>query len=199
MITEIIENSLDYDKFFNKFNSLKIIDLFSNEYNLIGGDENHSNSSFYHIILIIGIIIIIIGIYLCCEKNDYTSTDGIVSNITFDDTNVISLCKFNITYNVDNIQYSKIITVDKLSEPTKNIIKIYYKISDPNVMVLYDFNYIIIGLILVFIGLFLIIASVYNYGFINLNETIKTTTVNEPSFYVEKKNIDGIIYKKIKN
>lgn len=197
MIAEIIENSLDYDNFFNKFNSLKIIDLFSNELNLKGGNNNE-NSLYYHIILIMGIIIITIGIYLCCEKNDYASTDGIVSNITYDATGIISLCKFNITYNVDNIQYSKIITVDKLSEPTKNIIKIYYKVSDPNIMILYDFNYIIMGLILVIIGLFLIISSLYNYSFINLNETIKSTAINEPSFYDETKNIDGIIYKKSK-
>lgn len=176
----ITEYSLDTPKY-NKIDNIlnaRIIDMIKRENNMIGGFSTQDKPIMSNcIVLIISIIIIIVGIYLSLSKNDFVSTIGQVQNIVCDSSDSSdssnssnffnffdypSKCKFNLTYTVKNTQYSKIISIDKLSIPQTDQIEIYYKESEPNIIYLYNYNFYLIGLGLIFAGLFMLISSCNN-------------------------------------
>ena len=170
----IIEYSLNTPKYNENILGSKIIDMLKKESQLIGGSgESGDNLSYMSncIVLIIGIVVIIVGFYLCWNKNDFTSITGQIQNLTCNTSDFSSSeCKFNVSYTVGSTQYSKVITLDKLSAPSANTntITVYYKESDPNIMRLYNFNYSVIGIILVIIGAFVLISTLCCSNNINL-------------------------------
>ena len=190
----IIEYSLNTPTINDNILNLKIINMLRIENKMIGGTgDNYMNMSNY-IVILIGIIVIIVGFYLYWNKNDFTTTNGQVQNLSCETSNFNSQCKFNITYTVGSTQYSKVIQLDKSAVPTSNTITVYYKKSDPNVIRLYNFNYSIIGIILVIIGVFILISSIcctYNMNFIQESQT------TDSNIYTESKNSNGVVYTKI--
>jgi hypothetical protein len=187
----------------------KIITMLKKSNQQIGGDGTNLYPMTNCIVMIVGIIVIIIGFYLCWNKNDFTSVTGQIQNLSCDSdinsytnfyTNsyINSQCKFNVTYTVANTQYSKVITLDKLSAPNSstNTITVYYKESDPNIMRLYNFNYSVIGIILIIIGAFVLISSICCSDNINLIQS-DNKTQTESNLYSESKNINGVLYTKM--
>ena len=162
----------------------KIINMLKND-NIIGGgnsgsNSNSSSSSSYDIsnciVIIIGIILIIIGYYLYQSPNDWTSTDARVLNILCDQTSSsnLSKCNVNISYTINSIHYLKTISMEKSKIPSSSMITIYYQNSNPNIMRLYNFNYAIIGITLIVIGLFILIPLLFitNNSSSNILESI---------------------------
>jgi hypothetical protein len=145
-----------------------------------------------------------IGFYLCLNENDFISTNGQIQNISCNTSNNLTSnyftsnyytqCQFNLTYTVGSTQYSKVITIDKSSIPTQNTITVYYKESDPNVMRLYNFNYLMIGIILIIIGIFILISSIYFTNNINF---ISEPQVSESNLYTKSDNSIGVVYTKM--
>jgi uncharacterized membrane protein len=169
----------------------KIIDLIKNN-NMYGGNDN-SNDNSNCIIMIIGIIIIIIGFVLIYFKNNWIEVEAIIQNKSCDNKN--NECKINITYIINSIQYSKIITMAKTDSLNDSIIKIYYQESNPNIIQLYNLNYSIIGISLVIFGSFIFILSNYTS---NITEPIYNTSNIETNLYTDTINTDGmnIVYTK---
>ena len=208
----IIEYSLNTPKYHSNILDSKIINLLKRENLHMGGSgfENNSTNSTDCIVMIIGIIIIIVGFYLCWNKNDFISVNGQIKNVSCDTSNsnyfsnYFSECKFNITYIVDNVQYSKVVSLDKSSVPSTNTIPIYYKESDPNIMQLYNYNYSIIGIILIIIGAFVLISSLCcSSNLIQQLElqlqmqTQSETETTGTNLYSNSKNVNGILYTKM--
>lgn len=190
----IIEYSLNTPIINDNILNSKIINMIKRENQLIGGTGNNFMNTSNCIVIIVGIIVVMVGFYLCWNKNDFTTTNGLIQNISCDTSNFNSQCKFNITYTVGTTQYSKVITLDKSAAPTSNTITIYYKESDPNIMRLYNFNYSIIGIILIIIGAFVLISSICctnNMNFISESQT------SESNLYTKSKNSSGVVYTKI--
>ena len=156
-MSSITEYSLNTPIYNNNILNAKIIDMLKKENIMIGGSSSQNMSKC--IILIVSIIIIIIGFYLCWNKNDLVNTIGQVQNVSCNLSDISSECTYNLTYIVNNIQYSKNIILDKNLVPQTNTIQIYYKESDPNIMYLYNYNFSIIGLILIIVGSFILISS----------------------------------------
>lgn len=159
-------------------NELKILDLIKiqdQDYlSMIGGGFNNSNL----IIIIIGIIIIIIG-FILYWYNNWKSTNANVDSLMCDN----SQCKFNIIYNVNQTDYSKIITIDKINKPTTSQITVYYEDSNPNIVRLNNYNYI--GISLIILGILIFLIS------INFNNTIDNSS-SGIDVYQKTKNINGI-------
>lgn len=159
-----IEYSLNTPVFVNSYShsgsdilSKKIFDLAKSNNNLSGGGGGGFGLDMYNCIsLLISIIVVIIGFVFLWFKNDLIETEAIVKSQSCDTD---SECKINITYSVDNTQYSKIISMDKKNVPNTSIIKIYYQSSNPNSIQLYNLNYSIIGIGLIVIGIFIMIFS----------------------------------------
>jgi len=151
-----IEYSLNTPIFENETkNSLKILDLIKNsnadQYNMgnmIGGGLSNSNT----IVIIIGIIIIALG-FILYWYNNWKSTNATINSLICDNTQ----CKFNILYNVNNVNYNKIITLPISNKPTSSEITIYYEDTNPNVVRLSNYNYI--GISLIILGIFVFIIS----------------------------------------
>ena len=125
--------------------------------NIYGGGGYNNLNNYNMIIIISTILIITVGILLCLYKSDYKIIEATIINIFCDN---LSECKFNIIYTVNTIQYSKIIVLPKSNNTKKiinNIIPIYYKKSNPNIISLTDFNYLTIGLSLIVLGFFILI------------------------------------------
>ena len=199
----IMEYSLNTPKYEGNILNLKIINMLMKENQLIGGSGSGSGSADLSnmsncIILIVGIIVIIVGFYLCWTKNDFVGTSGQIQNLSCDTSEFSSQCKFNVIYTVGTIQYSKVITLDKSATPTTNpstnTITIYYKESDPNIMTLYNFNYSVIGIVLIIIGAFVLISSICCSTNMNI---IPQTQISESNLYSESKNINGVLYTKM--
>lgn len=162
-----IEYSLNSPVFLNNdILSKKIFDLARNN-NMNGGGFGLDMSNC--ISLLIGIVIIIIGFVLLSFKNDLVESEAIIRTQTCDvnsensensENSQNSQCKINITYTVDSIQYSKIITLNKNNIPDAPTIKIYYQMSNPSSIQLYNFNYSIIGIGMIIIGIFIMIFSI---------------------------------------
>lgn len=131
----------------------RIVDLINSNMNKFGG--NPSNSSNF-IIIILMIIIIIIGFIFIFIKDDWIETNAYINNRMCNNKNVE--CKINLRYVVDSISYSKIISIPNANYIENSIIKIYYKKSDHNIIKLYNFDYSIIGIILVAIASFYLIT-----------------------------------------
>lgn len=151
----------------NNFNdnilNKKIFSLIKNDKMYGGGNTNNTNC----FTLIIGIIIIIIGFILCWFKNDWIGIKADIMNISCTNQNEIanSIIKFNdcnvsIKYKVNTIEYSKIIIMNKLDIPAEKSIKIYCLESDPNTIRLYNFNYSVMGIILILFGAFILASSI---------------------------------------
>ena len=169
-----IEYSLDTPNFFNEnILNKKILDLVKKN-NMIGGGFNLDFMSI--ILLLIGLILIIVGFVLLWIKNDLVEAEAkavIVNKQCMNknkDMEVDAECKINIKYTVDNIQYSKIIAItksefDNLINANSSKIKIYYSKSEPNLVSIQDLNNwhnSIIGIGLIFIGIYIIIISSYD-------------------------------------
>lgn len=189
----IIEYSLNTPTFNDNILNSKIIDMIRRENNLIGGTGDNFMNTSNCIVLIVGIIVIIVGFYLCWNKNDFTTTNGQIQNLSCDTSDFNSQCKFNVIYSVGSTQYSKVITLDKSAAPSSNTITVYYKESDPNVMRLYNFNYSVIGIILVIIGAFILISSICCTNNMNF---IPESQGTESNLYTESKN-SSVVYTKI--
>lgn len=158
----------------------KILNIIKNN-NMVGGSNDNSNC----IIIIIGIVIIIVGFYLCSCNNDWISTEAQIQNTSCDKTK----CKINITYTANTIQYSKTISMDKSNIPSSSTITIYYQESNPNIMRLYNFNYSIIGVVLITLGFVVLISSIYC---INKLSNSSTNIESESNLYTNTRNSDGI-------
>ena len=146
---------------YNNYNEMRINNWLYNEYNnnLIGGNDKIIKPSYLKLIL--GIVLIVIGITLLF-KNDWTykSTIGYIVNRSCDDLT----CKINLIYTIDGNEYSKIITTNKLDYQNDKTITLYYDITNPNIILLHKYNYIIFGILLGLLGGFVIINSGdYNY------------------------------------
>jgi hypothetical protein len=156
-----IEYSLNTPVFLNNdIFSKKIFDLARNN-NMNGG--GFGLDMYNCISLLIGIVIIIIGFVLLSFKNDFVEAEAIIRTQTCDENSQNSdnsQCKINITYTVDSIQYSKIITLNKNNIQDAPTIKIYYQISNPSYIQLYNLNYSIIGIGMIIIGIFIMIFSI---------------------------------------
>jgi hypothetical protein len=160
----LIEFSLNTpNNFDNNILNKKILSLFKNN-KMYGGGEYYDNADCFT--LIIGVIILIIGFVLCWYKNDWIEIKADIKNIScINNNNSNTLIKQNdcnvaITYTFNSIQYSKIITMSKSDIPTNNYIQIYCLETNPNVMRLYNFNYSVIGIILILIGAFILVSSI---------------------------------------
>lgn len=192
-MNSIIEYSLNTPTQ-NNILGARLIDMLKKDNLMIGGSgDNYSNMS-NCIVMMVGIIVIIIGFYLCWNKNDLTSTNGQIQNLSCDTTDYSSQCKFNIVYTVGSTQYSKVITLDKSAAPTTNTITIYYHESDPNNMSLYNYNYSVIGIVMIIIGGFVLISSICCSNNMNFIPEIKTTELN---LYTESTNSNGVVYTKM--
>ena len=163
------DSSIEYSlntPIFSNLNILnqKIIELVKNN-NMGGGNGNKNGFSNMDtskcISIMVGIIIVIIGFSLAWFKNDLIEYEATIINKSCNDNN--NECKINITYIIDQIQYSKIIIMNKQLFPTNSTIKIYYQHSDPNSIQLSNQNYYIIGFSLIIIGLLVIFFSIFNY------------------------------------
>lgn len=190
----IMEYSLNTPTINDNILNSKIINMIRRENQLVGGAVDNFMNTSNCIVLIVGIIVVMVGFYLCWNKNDFITTNGQVQNLSCDTSNFNSQCKFNVTYSVDSTQYSKVIQLDKSAAPTSNTITVYYKESDPNVMRLYNFNYSVIGIILVIIGAFVLISSICCTNNMNF---IQESQPMESNIYMESKNSNGIVYTKM--
>jgi hypothetical protein len=158
----LMEFSLDTpnnlnDNILNK----KIFSLIKNDMmrggygNADGNSDGYIDSS-YCVTLIIGVVIVIVGVVLCWFKNDWVEIKADVKNVSCTESDN---CNISITYIVNSIQYSKIITINKSEVPTNSHVRIYYQESEPNVIKLYNFNYPVIGIGLIVLGIFILISS----------------------------------------
>lgn len=179
-----IEYSLDTPIFTNSnILSKKILELAKSN-DMIGGGFGLDTSNCIGIL--VGVIIIIIGFVLLWFKNDLIEAEAtIVSKYCVDNQNNTS-CKLNITYIVDSIQYSKIITIKGTNNYNESSIKIYYSQSEPNSIQLYNPNYSIIGIGSIIVGSFIIIFSISNSS--DLSDT-SSGTLSGKSFVDSKTNI----------
>lgn len=188
-----IEYSLNTPVFVNSYSysnhdilSKKIFDLAKNNNNLSGGGGGLGISNC--VALLIGIIIIIVGFVLLWFKNDLVEAEAIIKSQSCDDG---LGCKINIVYTVGDIQYSKIISMDKKNVPNTPTIKIYHQSSNPNSIQLYNINYSIIGIGLIIIGVFVMIFSmgsktddVSGSGLIKTDTNLYSNTLNKDGFNV---------------
>ena len=184
--TPVFVNSYSYSHLSPNILSKKIADLAKNNNNLSGGggEWDFGLDMSDCISLLNGIILIILGFVLLWFKNNFVETEAIVKSQSCDEG---FGCKINITYSVDSIQYSKIISMDKKNIPDTLTIKIYYQSSNPSSIQLYDPNYSIIGIGLIIIGIFLIIFSMGGKSNSKTgSELIKTDT----NLYSSTLNID---------
>ena len=177
----------------------KLFSLIKNNKMYGGGYIDNSNC----ITLIIGVVILIVGFLLCWIKNDWVEIKADVKNISClnqngngnGNGNNVSNCDVSISYTVNSTQYSKMITLNKSDIPTNPYITIYYQESDPNIMRLYNFNYSVIGIILIVLSVFVIITSI-------CCSTEILTPINvlesESNLYTNTRNADGVsvVYKK---
>lgn len=166
--------------------SKKIFDLAKNNNNLSGGGFGLDIADC--ISLLIGIIIIIVGFVLLWFKNDLVEAEAIVKSQSCEEG---IECKINIVYTVGDIQYSKIISMDKKNVPDTQTIKIYYQSSNPNSIQLYNPNYSIIGIGMIIIGIFIMIFSiggktdkVMDSELIKTNTNLYSNTLNKDGFNV---------------
>ncbi len=120
-----------------------------------GGGNGYTGGSDC-VTLIIGVIIVIVGFVLCWFKNDWVEIKADVKNVSCTGSDN---CNISITYIVNSIQYSKIITTNKSEVPTNSYLTIYYQESEPNVIKLHNFNYPVIGIGLIVLGIFILVSS----------------------------------------
>jgi hypothetical protein len=106
-----------------------------------------------YINLFISTIIIIIGIILISTNHFYNKTNAVIKNINNKDNET----NLTLLYNINNINFTKNITTNKHNNYKINdIIEINYDINNPNIIKINKFNYLIIGIILIIIGMFII-------------------------------------------
>lgn len=154
-----IEYSLDTPVFADSNILTKKLFEMVKKNNITGGGFGLDTSNCIGIL--VGIIIIIIGFVLLWFVNDLVEAEATIVTKSCDNNNEGS-CKLNITYIVDTIQYSKIITINSSNIYNQSTIKIYYSQSEPNSIQLFNPNYSIIGIGSIIVGSFIIIFSMNN-------------------------------------
>ncbi len=149
-------NNLNDNILNKKIFSLIKNDMMRGGYGNADGNSDGYIDSSYCVTLIIGVVIVIVGVVLCWFKNDWVEIKADVKNVSCTESDN---CNISITYIVNSIQYSKIITINKSEVPTNSHVRIYYQESEPNVIKLYNFNYPVIGIGLIVLGIFILISS----------------------------------------
>ncbi len=189
MSDKSIEYALDTPVFSNpNILNQKIIELIKNN-NMKGGSGFDNIDTSNCISMMIGIIIIIIGFVLLWYKNDLVEMEATILNKSCSDIeNNNGECKINITYTVNSIQYSKIVTMPKNNIPNDSVIKIYYQESEPNSIQLVNPNYSIIGIGSIIIGSFIIIFS-FSSGFSSGFGSSSSDTSSQTLFSNTKTNL----------
>lgn len=192
MTDNSIEYSLNTPVFYNpNIFDKKIIEFVKNN-NMGGGNGFYTMYTSSCISMIVGIIIIIIGFVLLWFKNDLVESEAIVVNRSCGtNSNNMNECKINITYTVDLIQYSKIITMDKSNISDNSTIKIYYQQSEPNSIQLVNPNYSVIGIGLVIVGLFVIAFSTFDNGLLDTTSQTTSSFNTGKSVYKNLANTNG--------
>lgn len=183
--TPVFNNSITNLNILNK----KLVDIVKNNNIQNGGFDNEFNLDMSNYIsLLIGIIIIIIGFILLWFKNDFIEIEAIIRTQTCDEIND-KMCKINIIYNINSIQYSKIITTIKNFIPNTPTIKIYYQESNPNLIQLYNPNYSVIGIGMIIVGAFIMIFSMETNN-LGINGSILDFT--KTNLYSNSTNMNGL-------
>lgn len=185
----LIEYSLDTPVFANSnILTKKLFEMVKNN-NIIGGGFGLDTSNCIGILL--GIIIIIIGFFLLWFVNDLVETEATIVTKSCDNNQNDGNCKLNITYVVDSVRYSKIITIRRSNIYNQSTIKIYYSQSEPNSIQLVNPNYSIIGIGSIIVGSFIIIFSMYNE-----KDTVGTSgtsfTDTKTNIYSNSSIVDGL-------
>jgi len=132
-------------------NNKKIMDVIKNlNKNLIGGNIENNNIN-----IICGIIILVIGIIFITIKNPWILIDAKIMNIKKIQNNL----EIEIYYNLNSLEFlKKIFFSDNLDNT--NFIKIYYDENNPNIIKLNNFDYKIIGFIIIIISLIMIFYNI---------------------------------------
>ncbi len=174
---------------FNDLDKLKVYNLISQK----GG------GAFDIMKFMFGIIILVIGGIFLFLPSYYSNTTANVSNINTD-----SLYKYvTLSYNVNNINYNKEISLAKNHDITLNSnITIYYDSNDPNLISIDLNTYYIMGGIFLLFGLYIIILNDnYNIGNIltgnsgNNDNNKNNNSKNKPGNIFDSKTItDTSIY-----
>ena len=157
---------------YNDYNNLRILDIIVNSNNQIGGGV--LTDLFKGLKLIIGIILLIIGIILICIKNSWISTNARIINHSNDDNNY----KITLFYEVDGNKYTKLITksINNINDDT---ITIYYDENNPNIIRLYNFNYMVAGIIIISLSLLFLLNIDYSNK--NLNNNLNNKNLYDSS------------------
>ena len=165
----------------------KLISLIKNNKMYGGGYIDSSN----YIILIIGIVVLIVGFILYLFKNDWIEIKANIKNISCVNQNETdnTECNVSIEYIVNSIQYLKMITMCKSDISTNQYISIYYQESDPNTMRLYNFNYSIIGIGLIVLGIFVIATSICSSTQIQYSSN---ALESESNLYTSTRDANGV-------
>ena len=164
----------------------------TNVYNKMYGGGYIDNSNC--VVMIIGVALLIVGFVLCWFKNDWVETKANIKNIFCGNQDNQSYtnsteCNISISYSVGPIEYSKIIKMKKSNIPTEQYISIYYQESEPNYIRLYNFNYSVIGIILIIFGIFILATSIHCS-----TEVFTSANVldSESNLYSSTRNADGV-------
>lgn len=146
----------------------------------------------------VGIIIIIIGIVLLWFKNDLVESEATIVTKSCDNNKNEDSCKLNITYIVDTIQYSKIITINSSNIYNQPTIKIYYSQSEPNSIQLVNPDYSIIGFGSIIVGSLIIIFSMCNDSDTVDKSSGTTFADTKSNIYSNSSIVDGlnVVYSK---
>ena len=183
-----IEYSLDTPKYFdNNILNSKILNIIKNnnqygyQYGYQYGGNGFDTSNC--VCLIIGIMFIIIGFGLYLVKNDWIEAEASITNTNCYDST--EQCDMVITYSVDSIQYSKVVTTLKSNIPSGSKVSVYYQETNPNIVRLYNFSYMMLGIGLIVFGIFVLILSLScteNYSdpsnILNSDSNLYTSTRN---------------------
>ena len=154
---DMTEYSLDtpkdlYENILNK----KLYSLIKND-KLYGGSTLADTNSTSIISLITSLIIIIVGFILYWYKNIFIEIDAKIHNISCDED---KSCDISINYIVNTTQYSKVLRSSKKYSPNDKI-KIYYNLTNPNIIQLYNFNYEMVGIGIITLGVLFFLTSIY--------------------------------------
>ena len=156
---------------FNDLDKLKIYNLISQKG---GGNFNMFN-------LIFGIIVLVIGLVFLGLPYFYKSSTATITDIRNDDFYTY----ITFTYNVNNLNHTKQITVSNKNDYSLNSsVPIYYDGNDPNTMTLSLTNYYIIGGIFLLFGIYV--------TFIKDHSSSKKINLEGSTIYDTDSNLDNI-------
>lgn len=122
---------------------------------------------------IIGLVLIIVGYNYVSSSNKYILTTGIVKNVICEDkiqtnsknksTTTTKICTLNIEYNVNNVVYTNILTVNNKVYSTNQSIQIEYMESNPNQIRIPGVSDSTLGYISSGISVLIILGASVNY------------------------------------